>query len=126
MTKKRTILVIDDSVICGEITQDALFSAGFNVVLASSPLGASRLMRQSGADLVVVDVAMPTISGDKLVHVLQKAARDPVPILLHSDRPLAELRDLAANSGAHGAVEKTADCVPLIRAITDALNTSRR
>lgn len=116
MTKK-TILVVDDSEICLELARDALEEAGYAVVTASSPLGASRLLQRSQASCVVVDVMMPALTGDKLVDILRKATRGTVPILLHSDRPFSELTAMARECGATAAVPKTSDSAVLVREV---------
>ncbi|MDH5676139.1 MAG: response regulator [Myxococcales bacterium] len=117
MSKRKTILVIDDSDICLTLARDALEQAGYDVVAASSPLGATRLLRASNAAAVVLDVAMPAMNGDKLVTLLKRASKVPVPILLHSDRPSSEIHSLAAACGASAAIEKAPDCAPLVAAV---------
>ena len=121
MSKKRpTVLVVDDSDICLQVAEDALEAAGFEVVTSNTPLGASRLLRQSSADCAVIDVSMPAMTGDRLVEILRRAVGG-VPLLLHSDRPLPELTSLAQPCGAAAAVSKTSDCKPLVEEVRRVL-----
>ncbi|HJL16791.1 MAG TPA: response regulator [Sandaracinaceae bacterium LLY-WYZ-13_1] len=116
-----TVLVLDDSEVCLELAREALERAGLRVVTSSSPLGASRLLRQSRPSCVVVDVSMPALDGDKLVEILRRASDRPLPILLHSDRSPDELRARAERCGADGVVHKEPDCRSLPGAVADAI-----
>lgn len=116
-----TILVVDDSEVCLEIAREALEAAGFTVVTSTTPLGASRLLRESNAACAVVDMTMPALSGDKLVEILRRATTTDVPILLHSDRPIVQLRAIARACGAVAAVPKTPSCDELVSAVKKVL-----
>lgn len=111
------VLVVDDSEICIEVAKAALEEAGFRVVSATSPFGATGLVRQTGAACVVVDVSMPALDGNKLVEIFRRNLGPTVPILLHSDRPITQLRALALACGASGAVPKTSDGAALVAAV---------
>lgn len=116
-SERPTIVLLDDSEVCLEVTSDALEAAGMKVVTANSGLGASRLLAATRPDCVVVDVSMPALSGDKLVEIIRRSLVRDVPVILHSDRPLHELRSIANACGADGAVVKTTDCQRLIEEI---------
>lgn len=112
-----TVLVVDDSDICLEIAREALEADGNRVVTTSSPLGVNRLVAKERPDVIVVDVSMPAMRGDKLIELVRRHQSKPVPILLHSDRPVNELRELVRTSGASSYVEKTDDGAALARAV---------
>lgn len=115
MTMERpTVVLLDDSEICLEVAGDALEAAGMKVVTANSGLGASRLLAATRPSCVVIDVSMPALSGDKLVEIIRRSLVREVPIILHSDRPIGELRGIAKTCGANGAVAKTPDCRTLV------------
>jgi CheY-like chemotaxis protein len=113
----KTVLVLDDSEIALEVARGALESAGYAVVTSTSTFGFSRLCMQTNPDLVVVDVNMPALAGDRLVEILRRFQSRPFPIVLHSDRPAAELKSLALACGANGSARKSADCAALLREI---------
>lgn len=112
------ILVVDDSAICLEATAMMLEDSGYEVVTIDSPFALSSALAREGPDLVLIDVTMPGLSGDKLVEIAvrNRGERTPV-IVLHSDRSEHELRDLARGCGAAGFVRKTSDAEQLTREI---------
>jgi CheY-like chemotaxis protein len=115
----RRILVVDDSQICLEATAMMLEDAGCTVVTVDSPFALSSALVREQPDLVLVDVTMPGLTGDKLVEITLRnrtGGRAPV-IVLHSDRSEAELRALARSCGAAGFIRKTSDQQTLAREI---------
>jgi DNA-binding response OmpR family regulator len=118
---KPVVLVVDDSEICLEVARDALVAAGFRVVTSQSPLGVSRLLRHSEARVVVLDVGMPALSGDKLVQILRKATADDLAVILHSDRPMQELVAIGERCGATTVARKDPDCASLVAAVRRVL-----
>ena len=60
------------------------------------------------ADVVVLDVLMPDLDGDKLARLLRKSGRHAnLAIILISGRPAAELEPLAMAAGADAVVSKS-------------------
>jgi two-component system OmpR family response regulator len=111
---RRKILVLDDSDIALEVARQALRGAGYEVLTCSSPLGFSKLCMQTDPDVVVIDVDMPALKGNRLVEILRRSSKAAVPIILHSDRPVSDLQSLARACGADGAARKSPDCLPLL------------
>ena len=120
-TKKRTILVVDDSEICRETVRYVLQSRGFDVVTVDSPFSFGSALSQSKPDLVLVDANMPALQGDKLVAVALQNGLCSCPIVFHSDRPAEELQMLVRSSGAAGYIKKTSDPSELVLAVEDYL-----
>lgn len=114
---KPTVLVVDDSNICLDLAREVLEADGNRVVTTSSPLGVNRLIAKERPDVIVVDVSMPAMRGDKLIALVRRHQDHPVPILLHSDRPVDELRELVRTSGASSYVQKTESEEALVRAV---------
>ena len=83
------------------------------------------MMLQEKPDLVLLDVCMPTVSGDTLVKLFSKASPNSgTIILLYSalDEPL--LRSKAKGSGAHGYITKNGDSAAMLRTIRRWLRPS--
>jgi DNA-binding response OmpR family regulator len=107
MMKKR-ILVVDDSEVVRAMAINALERGGFDVITASNGIEANRyLFRKDRPDVIVLDVMIPLLHGDKIAKVIKenKHTRD-IPILLLSSKPADELRRMVIDSGADGFIQK--------------------
>ena len=137
--QRSKILVVDDSEIALELTRIALEEGGHQVVTTDSPFGFSALLREENPDLALVDVSMPCLRGDKLVEIAHRhvssvpvgefadsppSSRRRCPIVLYSNRPLRELRQLAARCGAAGFIQKSGDSEELLREVSRFLEAS--
>jgi CheY-like chemotaxis protein len=118
-TTKARVLVVDDSAICLDATAMMLEDAGYEVSTVDTPFGLSSALTRDVPDLVLVDVGMPGLTGDKLVQITLRNRNDPRPcaIVLHSDRSEHELRELVRASGAAGYIRKTSDAAQLAREV---------
>ena len=114
MTKRRVkVLVVDDSEIIRHFVRLVLEDAGYEVIGLDSPTGFSRTMMLEKPDLVLMDVSMPALSGDRLVDIAQRSGLPLCPIVLYSDRSEAELGRLVAECGTAGYIRKSQDPVLL-------------
>jgi CheY-like chemotaxis protein len=115
------ILVIDDDDIARELLTSTLKDAGHIVTELPSAIGASREIFRSSIDVVVVDVMMPDINGDKLAKLLRSNPRGgTLAIVLVSSRSVDELHDLARIATADAVVPKDRIRTELARAVVNA------
>lgn len=107
MGKKR-ILVVDDSDIVLAMAREALEEGGFDVVTAPDARQADTVIAgEKRPDLIVLDVMLPVMDGDKKAKQLkQNEQTRQIPILLLSSKPEEELRYLVRESGADGFIRK--------------------
>lgn len=104
------VIICDDSSIVLDFAQGALEAAGFTVVATDNPLSVAHLVRRESPDLVVIDVNMPSISGDVVAQIVgSRGLTRKVPVVLHSDLSESELEARATRSGAAGFIRKTGD-----------------
>ncbi len=84
-TARERLLLVDDNAQILETTARYLSARGFEVVTSDSALGVSSLMRQHRPAIIVLDVMMPALNGDKLARVLtSQRAQQKTPIILYS------------------------------------------
>jgi DNA-binding NtrC family response regulator len=102
------ILVVDDDIVALEVTRERLEAAGFTVVTRTSALGTSAFIRREKPDFVLLDVHMPSLSGDALAKLISDGDFRP-RIILHSSQGRDVLAALARKCGAIGVIEKTDD-----------------
>ncbi len=70
--QKIRVLVVDDDDIGRQTMADDLVDAGCWVESLPTPIGATKAIVQSNIDVVVIDVLMPSMRGDKLAALLRK------------------------------------------------------
>ena len=77
------------------------------------------LLDRGEIGLVLLDLTMPGLSGDKLVEItLRNQAEDrSCAIVLHSDRPDHDLVGLVRSCGATGYIRKTSDALFFAREV---------
>ncbi|MCF8077369.1 MAG: PAS domain S-box protein [Desulfotignum sp.] len=78
-----TVLVVDDEVSIAKMLQRILESLGYRVFARTSSLEALEAFRQSPDkfDLVITDMTMPKMTGDRLAGEI-KAIRSDIPVIL--------------------------------------------
>ncbi len=101
-------MIVDDSEIVLAVTQYALQSAGYDVVIYQRTSGCIEMILREQPDLLLIDVNMPGLNGDALVNMLgsSQAISDMI-VLLHSGLTDDVLARKAAASHAHGYVRKS-------------------
>ena len=124
---KAKILVIDDDKAMLAITKRSLEAAGYEAVTSDSPLRLPQLTEREKPDLVLLDLEMPTLTGER---VLDLAALfdflKKTPIVLYSGRNEEELKTLVARSQARGFIRKGASSDSLISQVEKFLREPQR
>ena len=116
------VVVIDDSEIVLEQTRLVLEREGMSVVTCNSPIGSTLVVAREKPDLVLVDVDMASMSGERVVSGIKSGPRTSgVPVLFYSDRSAEDLEALARKSGADGYIRKNGDSLALVRQVRRAI-----
>jgi len=104
----KRVLVIDDSEIVLAMASEALIAKGYEVVTALSARDADRFICcENRPDIIIIDVMMPTLDGDKKTKMLKDdSATNEIPVLLLSSKSERELAQLVTESGADGFIRK--------------------
>jgi len=127
MAEKLRVMVVDDDATTLEVTSALLEERGYEVLKRESAIGTTLAILRDRPHVVLLDIQMPGLSGDKLVELVGPGKSRPTPvILLHSAAPRHELEALAKRCGAAGAVEKTGDPLEFIRRFEQAIGAHRR
>ena len=106
--KPKRIVVIDDCRMTLAMARDMLEDAGFEVLTAESGIEANaHIFGLQRPDLLLIDVELPILRGDRKVRLLKESevTRD-IPTLLMSHKTPAELESLAHEAGAEGWIAK--------------------
>jgi CheY-like chemotaxis protein len=122
----KTVLVVDDSDVVLEVVKKNLENAGYHVITRNKPSGSVAAILRDKPDVVLLDVNMPTLSGDTIAKILARVSQNPETlVLLHSSLSIDNLRLKALATGAHGYIQKTESPTELVRRIEYWLTRTR-
>ena len=111
------VLVVDDDAAIRDTLRDLLDAEGYDVALACHGLEALESLRRQRADVVILDLRMPVMTGDELLAQLDA---DPdlcrIPVLI-----LSANKDLPAH-----ALRKPVDLDELLGAVAAELTPTLR
>jgi len=114
-------LVIDDDDIARELLVSILRDGGYETFDLPSPIGATQLIFREEIEVVVLDLMMPALSGDKLAKMLRSNPRlHALVIVLVSSCSIEELTELAKSVQADGIVSKRDVRTSLLSAVSGA------
>jgi CheY-like chemotaxis protein len=106
---QRRILVVDDDPIVLEVVRARLESVGHEVHTRENAIGTTQWVAANRPDFVLLDVSMPAISGNELLQLLKKRdLTSNVQVIFYSGLPSEQLAELVRESGALGAISKSA------------------
>jgi CheY-like chemotaxis protein len=112
------VLVVDDDDVARELLGSLLRAAGHDVLELPSPIGVSRVVQEQQVNVVVIDVFLPGMKGDRLAKLLRGNSRfDHVGVVLVSGDAGVNLEQLAVEVGAEAAVSKKMARSTLCRAV---------
>ena len=99
MSGQVKILYVEDDERTLNVVSKFLLSQGYAVVGTTSPFIAP-LLEEEKPDLLLLDIAMPLLSGERLAEVLtRQGCIDKVPILFFSGKPPEMVREIASHFG---------------------------
>jgi CheY-like chemotaxis protein len=125
MKEKLKVLVIDDDDVARGLIVSVLESGGYRTFDLLSPIGATQAILDKGIDVVVLDLLMPALSGDKLAKMLRANPRlQKLKIVLVSSCSREELQNLAADVDADAVVSKADVRDKLLPALSRATTRS--
>jgi DNA-binding response OmpR family regulator len=116
MVKPLLVMIVDDDPMILQVTGAVLERRGHRVLKRSSAIGTSVAISREQPDVVLLDVNMPGLSGDRLARLVQPGGSGPV-VILFSGIFEDELEELARTCGAAGVIAKNGDQRQLVAQI---------
>lgn len=106
--KRRSVLVVEDSVTSRTLLKNILEAAGFSVKTAVDGLDALATLRTEPFDLVVSDIDMPRMDGLALTSKIRgEEALARIPVVLVTASETRETRERGIEAGANAYVVKS-------------------
>ena len=101
------VLVVDDSLVAGELQKNILLTAGYESEIASDGVEALEALRRKDWDLVVADVDMPRMTGFELTeHIRADEQFRDIPVIIVTSRDTVDDRRRGFEAGADAYVLK--------------------
>ena len=103
----KSILVVDDEPTIRRLVRAALDGRDYRLIEAADGLSALEMARRERPDLILLDLALPQLSGTEVCRQLKAApATADIPVLLLTGMVQQTKRGAALAAGAHGCIEK--------------------
>jgi len=100
------IMIVDDDPTTLSVVGAVLQNSGHEVIPRDTAIGTTLAILRQKPDVVLLDVRMPGLAGDKLATLIEQEATSRPIVILHSSLPAQDLERLARSSGAAGCVPK--------------------
>lgn len=102
VTRRRTVMVVDDSVTVRKVTSRLLERHGFDVITAKDGLDAIELLATANPDLMLLDIEMPRMDGFEVAsHVRHDSSHKALPIIMITSRTGEKHREHAFSLGVN-------------------------
>lgn len=93
---RKKILIVDDDPAHLQSTRGILEAAGYEVTMHDQAFGSTTVIIKTSPDLVLLDVNMPGLSGEKLVDIYRANAKTrSTRVVLYSSNDEDSLRELS-------------------------------
>ncbi len=103
------VLIVDDDPMQLDMVSRRLRLEGFEVATTASSFGASNMIRSFLPRVVLLDVNIPALTGDKLLTVARRVAPQETRFVLYSACDESRLRELAKQAQADDWISKSTD-----------------
>lgn len=118
----KTILVADDSRMFRMLEETLLTKHGYQLIHASDGAQAVRMATTQVPDLVLLDVQMPIMDGNKALSILKSHERTcHIPVLMLTAEAGPRDREVMEGLGADGVLAKPISSHELLSAIRAAI-----
>ena len=109
------VLVVDDDNQQLAMVERSLRLHGFEVATSAEPIGVSSIAMEFEPDVVLFDVNIPALSGDRLLKIVRRHTPARTRMVLFSACDVSTLRRLASDVKADGWITKSVEGTELAR-----------
>ena len=114
------VMLVDDEPLQLSLVGRTLRADGFRVVSTDSSLGVTNTVRTFQPHLMLLDVRIPELSGDRLLPLIRRIAPSTLLILYSACDP-EQLRRLATQASADGWISKSEEIGKLSRRLKEMI-----
>lgn len=122
-TKSARILVLDDEMVHLRTLRQFLNEAGYmNLTTTSDPTEGIDLIREERPDLVLLDIAMPEISGIDILHLINvDHSLRHIPVIVLTDNADRDVKQVCLDLGVSDFLGKPVDPIELLPRVRNLL-----
>jgi CheY-like chemotaxis protein len=103
----KRILIIDDSPVARDVVTNLVEVAGYKVMALESAIGATAAIVKFDVDVLILDMNMPVMSGERFAELVRKNVRlAHVRLVLMTGGSMAELAKAGESVGADAVLHK--------------------
>ncbi|MCA9648320.1 MAG: response regulator [Myxococcales bacterium] len=118
------VLIVDDDEIHLDVMRRKLERYGFEVHVASNPIGVTNLVRTLRPDVVLMDVSIPAIRGDRLLDLVRQKAPRTTRFFYHSSIDQDELQRISERDSMTGWFSKSDPLARVVRRLQQEIRPS--
>ena len=123
--KKKTIMVVDDSITIRKVTERMLHRYGIDVILAKDGVDATNQLQEQMPDLMLLDIEMPRMDGFEVASFVRNDERlKNLPIIMITSRTGSKHKDKAMEIGVNQYLGKPFQEEDLVNNINEILHTA--
>ncbi len=120
------VFIIDDDENALNMARRVLEKADYEVASTTRVIGTTAAINSFMPDIILLDVMMPALSGDRMVELLQKGLRHKPRIILFSNKSEEELVKLTKESGADDHIAKINGPASILRKVSEQMKKIRQ
>lgn len=121
---RRKVLIVDDDRFFSRNLERLLQRQGYDVVTLHSALALSSAIRREQPGLLLMDVAMPALNGDRAAEILRKSGLASCPIVLLSALPTDQLAAASVRCQATAYISKVRRAGDILKQIEQILDNA--
>ena len=125
--KGKRILIVDDAKVFLDAAEKYLAPSGATLLKARSGLQALQMIHKECPDMVILDLIMPDMTGDKIcAHIKQDPLSADIPVLIVTSRGRQEELELCRKAGCDDFLTKPVRQDQLLAKVCDLVRVSSR
>lgn len=127
ITKGKKILLVDDAMVFLSLAGKMLERTGAHILTARNGIDAIRLIQSENPDVVVLDLVMPEMTGDKVCMMVKgDPATADIPVIIVTSRGMPEELERCRRAGCDDFLTKPVKEAILYNKVCDMLKISHR
>jgi CheY-like chemotaxis protein len=124
--RRKKVLVVDDDEQYLKLTERLLRGAGYDVLARSESLGTCAAVTDQAPDMVLMDMMMPSLDGDRLAPLLQRCTGVRPIVVLYSGMDPVEFEKRVLACDADASIPKGLLPAQFLEHVARAFATPRR